>query len=49
MNLFRDEMVPMGRLGGLRDIAEAVAFLASHASNYIAGRILNVNGGILMV
>ncbi|MBN2298285.1 MAG: SDR family oxidoreductase [Deltaproteobacteria bacterium] len=46
---YRDEMVPIGRLGRPEDIAEAVVFLASQASNFITGKILDVNGGILMV
>lgn len=45
---YRDEMVPMGRLGQPQDIAEVVVFLASQASNFITGNILDVNGGILM-
>jgi len=46
---YRDEMVPLGRLGQPQDIAEVVVFLASQASNFITGNILDVNGGILMV
>ncbi len=45
---YKDEMVPLGRLGEPEDIAEAVLFLASPASNFITGTILDVNGGILM-
>jgi len=45
---YKDEMVPLGRLGEPEDIAEAVLFLASSASNFITGTILDVNGGILM-
>jgi NAD(P)-dependent dehydrogenase (short-subunit alcohol dehydrogenase family) len=46
---YKDEMVPLGRLGQPEDIAEAVVFLASQASNFITGNILDVNGGILML
>jgi len=45
---YKDEMVPLGRLGEPEDIAEAVLFLASSASNFITGAILDVNGGLLM-
>jgi 3-oxoacyl-[acyl-carrier protein] reductase len=41
-------MIPMERLGRPEDVAEAVLFLVSDASNYITGHILNVNGGIYM-
>ncbi|MFH1977110.1 MAG: SDR family NAD(P)-dependent oxidoreductase, partial [Pseudomonadota bacterium] len=45
---YKDEMVPLGRLGEPEDIAEAVVFLASAASNFITGTILDVNGGMRM-
>jgi 3-oxoacyl-[acyl-carrier protein] reductase len=38
---------PIPRMGKPEDIAEAVVFLASQASNYITGTVLDVNGGIL--
>jgi 3-oxoacyl-[acyl-carrier protein] reductase len=40
--------VPLGRFGEPEDIAEAVLFLCSQASNYITGTVLDVNGGLLM-
>jgi 3-oxoacyl-[acyl-carrier protein] reductase len=42
---YTDKMVPIGRLGRPEDIAEAVVFLSSQAANFIAGTILDVNGG----
>ncbi|WP_297492154.1 SDR family NAD(P)-dependent oxidoreductase [Acidocella sp.] len=40
--------VPLGRFGQPEDIAQAVLFLASPASNWITGTTLDVNGGMLM-
>ncbi len=41
--------VPAGRLGDPREIASAVAFLASSEAAYITGETLHVNGGMYMV
>jgi 3-oxoacyl-[acyl-carrier protein] reductase len=40
--------IPLGRLGTPREVAEAVAFLASDGANFITGEILDINGGYLM-
>ncbi|MCV2354505.1 3-oxoacyl-ACP reductase FabG [Paucibacter sp. B2R-40] len=40
--------IPVGRLGDPREIADAVAFLASHKAAYITGTELHVNGGMYM-
>jgi 3-oxoacyl-[acyl-carrier protein] reductase len=41
------ENYPIPRMGKPEDVAEAVVFLASQASNYITGAVLDVNGGIV--
>ena len=38
--------IPLGYLGAPRDVAEAVAFLASEEARYITGQVLNVDGGM---
>lgn len=40
--------VPLKRPGTDRDVACAVAFLASDEAGYITGQVLNVNGGMYM-
>jgi len=40
--------IPLGRAGTDRDIAAAVAFLASEEASYITGHTLDVNGGMYM-
>ncbi len=38
--------IPAGYIGSPRDVAEAVAFLASEEARYITGQVLSVDGGI---
>ncbi len=38
--------IPLGYLGTPRDVAEAVAFLASEEARYITGQVLSVDGGM---
>ena len=40
--------IPLGRLGEAREVAEAVAFLASPNGGYVTGSELHVNGGMYM-
>lgn len=40
--------VPLGRFGNAREVAHAVAFLASEGASYITGSTIHVNGGMLM-
>ena len=40
--------IPLGRMGSVEDIAEAVAFLVSDTAGYITGETVHVNGGLYM-
>jgi 3-oxoacyl-[acyl-carrier protein] reductase len=42
------QQIPLGRLGGVEDVAAAVAYLASPAAAYVTGQTLHVNGGMYM-
>ncbi|MFC1848449.1 3-oxoacyl-[acyl-carrier-protein] reductase [Chloroflexota bacterium] len=41
--------IPLGHAGSSRDVANAVAFLASDEACYITGHVLNVDGGMVMI
>jgi len=41
--------IPAGRLGSGRDVAAAVAYLASDEAAYVTGQTLHVNGGMAMI
>jgi 3-oxoacyl-[acyl-carrier protein] reductase len=40
------KVIPAGEFGSPRDVAEAVAFLASEEAQYITGQVLGVDGGM---
>ena len=42
------EETPLGRLGTPREIAAAIAFLASEESDFITGQVLIPNGGLVI-
>lgn len=40
--------IPLGRMGSVEDVANAVLFLVSEQSTYITGQVLHVDGGLVM-
>jgi len=42
------ERIPLGSLGSAKNIADAVAYLASDAGSYVTGQVLGINGGMYM-
>ncbi len=42
-----NQRIPLGYFGSSRDVAEAVAFLASDEARYITGQFLCVDGGLI--
>jgi 3-oxoacyl-[acyl-carrier protein] reductase len=38
--------VPLGRIGGAREVAEVVRFLAGDGATYVTGQVFHVNGGL---
>jgi 3-oxoacyl-[acyl-carrier protein] reductase len=42
------QLIPLGRLGELVEVADLVAFLASDKAAYITGELIRVDGGLAM-
>ena len=42
------QMIPLKRMGGPKDVAAVVVFLASEAASYITGQVVSVDGGLHM-
>ena len=41
--------IPLGKMGSAKDVASAVAYLASDEAAWVTGATIHVNGGMLMV
>ena len=41
-------MIPMGKMGQTKDVANLVLFLAGNQSDYITGQVISVDGGMAM-
>ena len=48
MKNFANNIIPMGRVGTSREVAQVIAFLASDAASYLCGETIEINGGMLM-
>ncbi|MBA4185447.1 MAG: SDR family oxidoreductase, partial [Acidobacteria bacterium] len=42
------EMIPLGRLGNVREVAEIVCFMLSDSARYITGQVVQADGGLAM-
>jgi len=42
------ELIPLGRMGRVDEVAEAILFLASPQASFITGEVLDLNGGLWM-
>ena len=41
-------LIPLGRIGDPKEVAEACVFLASHKASYITGEVIKIDGGLAM-
>jgi 3-oxoacyl-[acyl-carrier protein] reductase len=42
------EMIPLGRLGNVQEVAEITCFMLSDAARYITGQVIQADGGLAM-
>jgi len=42
------DIIPLGRLGNVMDVANVVLFLLSDMADYVTGQVINCDGGMLM-
>ena len=42
------QMIPLGRFGETKDVADVVMFLVSGLSGYLTGQVINCDGGLVM-
>ncbi len=42
------EMIPLKRLGNVREVAEIVCFMLSDSARYITGQVVQADGGLAM-
>lgn len=42
------DMIPLGHMGTVNDVANLVGFLAGEGGNYITGQVISVDGGLNM-
>jgi len=42
------EMIPLGRLGNVQEVAEIACFMLSDAARYITGQVIQADGGLAM-
>jgi len=41
-------LIPLGRFGEPKDVANLALFLSSENSSYITGQVIQIDGGMLM-